>query len=118
SSHALEQGRVSPIDYQVGVFTNLTQDHLDYHQTMENYFAAKVLLFANLDRGENSGTAVVNADDAYGQRIIARQQGRVRMISYTVEGAAGAEIEARDIVATASGTKGTLRIGEELFPLT
>ena len=45
SSHALEQGRVVPIDFNVGVFTNLTQDHLDYHQTMENYFAAKGAAF-------------------------------------------------------------------------
>ena len=62
SSHALEQGRVAPIEFQVGLFTNLTQDHLDYHQTMENYFAAKVLLFANLDRPtEEPGVAVINA---------------------------------------------------------
>ena len=44
-----------PIEFNVGLFTNLTQDHLDYHQTMENYYAAKVLLFANLDRGEKIG---------------------------------------------------------------
>jgi UDP-N-acetylmuramoyl-L-alanyl-D-glutamate--2,6-diaminopimelate ligase len=117
SSHALEQGRVVPIEFQVGIFTNLTQDHLDYHLTMENYFAAKLLLFANLDRGATSGVAVVNADDAYGKRLIEMQQGRVRVIAYTLQGRAGAEIEARDVVATAEGTKGTLRIGGELFPL-
>jgi UDP-N-acetylmuramoyl-L-alanyl-D-glutamate--2,6-diaminopimelate ligase len=118
SSHALEQGRVAPIDFQVGVFTNLTQDHLDYHQTMENYFAAKLLLFANLDRGEKSGVAVVNADDTYGKRLIDLQQGRVRIIAYTLEGRPGTEIEARDIVSTSEGTRGTMRIGGELFPLT
>jgi UDP-N-acetylmuramoyl-L-alanyl-D-glutamate--2,6-diaminopimelate ligase len=118
SSHALEQGRVAPIEFQVGIFTNLTQDHLDYHLTMENYFAAKVLLFANLDRGENSGVAVINADDAYGQRLIELLQGRVRVIAYTLQGMAGADIEARDIVSTAGGTTGTLRIGGELFPFT
>lgn len=118
SSHALEQGRVAPIEFQVGVFTNLTRDHLDYHQTMENYFAAKVLLFANLDRAENPGLAVINTDDPCGKRLIKLLQGRVRVIAYTLQGDAESEIEARDIVSTAERTTGTLRIGEETFPFT
>jgi UDP-N-acetylmuramoyl-L-alanyl-D-glutamate--2,6-diaminopimelate ligase len=118
SSHALEQGRVAPIEFQVGVFTNLTQDHLDYHQTMENYFAAKVLLFANLDRAENPGVAVINADDLYGKRLIRLLRGRVRVIAYTLQGEAGSEIEATDVVSTAGGTTGALRIGDETFSLT
>ncbi len=116
SSHALEQGRVSPIEFQVGIFTNLTRDHLDYHQTMENYFAAKVLLFANLDRPQNPGVAVINADDPYGQRLIEMLRGRIRVIAYTVQGAAGAEIEALGIVSTAQGTRGMLRIEGETLP--
>jgi UDP-N-acetylmuramoyl-L-alanyl-D-glutamate--2,6-diaminopimelate ligase len=118
SSHALEQGRVAPIEFQVGVFTNLTRDHLDYHQTMENYFAAKVLLFANLDRAENPGAAVVNADDPYGKRLIQLLRGRVRVIAYTLQGDAGAEVEARGIVSTAGETTGALRLGDETFPFT
>ena len=116
SSHALEQGRVSPIDFQVGVFTNLTRDHLDYHQTMENYFAAKVLLFANLDRPGDPGIAVINADDDYGKRLIEMQRGRIRVIAYTVNGEPGAEVEARGIVYTAQGTRGMLRLGAETLP--
>lgn len=116
SSHALEQGRVLPIEFQVGIFTNLTQDHLDYHLTMENYFAAKTLLFTNLDRAENPGVAVVNADDAHGARLIQLLTGRVRTIAYTLQGRADAEVEARDVVFNASGTQGTLRIGSETFP--
>ena len=116
SSHALEQGRVGPIEFQVGVFTNLTQDHLDYHQTMENYFTAKVLLFANLDRPTNPGVAVVNADDPYGKRLIQLLHGRMRVIAYSLEGEAGCEIEARDVVASSEGTTGTVRIGGETFP--
>jgi UDP-N-acetylmuramoyl-L-alanyl-D-glutamate--2,6-diaminopimelate ligase len=116
SSHALEQGRVAPIEFQVGVFTNLTQDHLDYHQTMDNYFAAKVQLFANLDRAQNPGVAVVNADDPYGEKLIHLLRGRVRVIAYTLQNAPQAEIEAYDIVSTAGGTTGTLRIGGETFP--
>ena len=118
SSHALEQGRVAPIEFQVGVFTNLTQDHLDYHESMENYFAAKALLFTNLDREENPGVAVINADDAYGLKLIKLLAGRVRVIAYTLQDRADAEIEARDIVSTAQGTTGTLRIGGEAFPFT
>jgi len=118
SSHALEQGRVSPIEFEVGIFTNLTQDHLDYHDSMENYFAAKTLLFANLDREEKPGVAVINADDAHGVRLMKMLAGRVQVIAYTVQGRAGAEIEARDIVSTATGTEGTLRIGTESFSFT
>ena len=118
SSHALEQGRVEPIQFQVGVFTNLTQDHLDYHESMENYFAAKSLLFANLDRAEHPGIAVINADDPHGQKLIRLLAGRVRVISYTLQGQAGSEIEARDIVSTATGTEGVLRIGNETYSFT
>ncbi len=116
SSHALEQGRVSPINFQVGVFTNLTRDHLDYHQTMENYFEAKVLLFTNLDRPNDPGVAVINADDEYGQRLIEMERGRIRVIAYTVAGAPGADLEALDLVSTAQGTRGTLRLGQETMP--
>jgi UDP-N-acetylmuramoyl-L-alanyl-D-glutamate--2,6-diaminopimelate ligase len=116
SSHALEQGRVAPINYQVGVFTNLTRDHLDYHLTMENYFAAKVLLFENLDRPGDPGIAVINADDEYGKRLIEMQRGRIRVLAYTVAGEPGADIEARGIVATAQGTRGMLRLGGETMP--
>ncbi len=118
SSHALEQGRVEPIEFQVGIFTNLTQDHLDYHESMENYFAAKTLLFTNLDRTENPGVAVINVDDAHGMKLMQLLGNRVRVISYTLKGTAGSELEARDLVSTAMGTEGTLRIGRETFPFT
>jgi UDP-N-acetylmuramoyl-L-alanyl-D-glutamate--2,6-diaminopimelate ligase len=115
SSHALEQGRVSPIQFQVGVFTNLTQDHLDYHGTMENYFEAKQLLFANLDREENPGVAVINADDTYGPRLVRALSPQVRTLTYTVRGERGAEIEASGLQVDAEGTRGRLRIGAEEF---
>jgi UDP-N-acetylmuramoyl-L-alanyl-D-glutamate--2,6-diaminopimelate ligase len=67
SSHALAQGRVLGCPFEVAVFTNLTQDHLDYHRDMEDYFAAKALLF-NSDYLR--GRAIINADDPYGQRLI------------------------------------------------
>jgi UDP-N-acetylmuramoyl-L-alanyl-D-glutamate--2,6-diaminopimelate ligase len=63
SSHALELGRVGGIRFACRVFTNLTQDHLDFHESMEDYFHAKRRLFAE------SGLAVINVDDAYGRRL-------------------------------------------------
>ncbi|BAY60571.1 UDP-N-acetylmuramyl-tripeptide synthetase [Calothrix brevissima NIES-22] len=68
SSHALAQGRVLGCEFEVGVFSNLTQDHLDYHRDMEDYFGAKALLFSP---NYLKGRAIINADDAYGKRLIA-----------------------------------------------
>src|SRR6202167_2495328 len=70
SSHALALGRVYGITFHTAVFTNLTRDHLDFHHTMENYFAAKQLLFASQDSGTAAPVwAVINNDDAYGRQI-------------------------------------------------
>ena len=119
SSHALEQGRVEPIEFQVGIFTNLTQDHLDYHESMENYFTAKAILFTNLDRENNPGVAVINADDAYGVRLMKLlATSHVRVISYTLQGMAEADVAAYDVVSTANGTEGTLCIGNETYAFT
>ncbi len=85
SSHALEQGRVWGIPYEVAVFTNLTRDHLDYHKDMDSYFAAKRMLF------EGTGTrppraAVINSDDPYGQVLLkASHQSSEEVISYGIE---------------------------------
>jgi UDP-N-acetylmuramoyl-L-alanyl-D-glutamate--2,6-diaminopimelate ligase len=69
SSHALEQRRVSGVEFDVAIFTNLTQDHLDYHRTMEAYYEAKKKLFAALEKGSKPAVAVINIDDAYGERL-------------------------------------------------
>lgn len=68
SSHALDQYRADGIRFRVGVFTNLTPEHLDYHGDMEHYFASKVRLFRELI-AENHGRAVINVDDDYGRRL-------------------------------------------------
>jgi UDP-N-acetylmuramoyl-L-alanyl-D-glutamate--2,6-diaminopimelate ligase len=65
SSHALELGRTDATHFAAGVFTNLTQDHLDFHDTMEDYFQAKRLLFAP----DAPGVSIVNVGDAYGRRL-------------------------------------------------
>ena len=68
SSHGLHQRRVAECKFQVAVFTNLTQDHLDYHGTMENYFEAKALLFSP-DYLAETGRGIVNLDSDYGQKL-------------------------------------------------
>ncbi len=67
SSHALDQGRVDGIDFKQAVFTNLSHEHLDYHENHENYFEAKSKLFTGLS---STSVAAVNNDDPYGQRLI------------------------------------------------
>jgi len=69
SSHALDQKRVLGVEFDVAIFTNLTQDHLDYHGTMENYFSAKEKLFTSLQESRKSGSAIINIDDSYGERL-------------------------------------------------
>ncbi|MCH5315057.1 MAG: UDP-N-acetylmuramoyl-L-alanyl-D-glutamate--2,6-diaminopimelate ligase [Eubacterium sp.] len=64
SSQALAQGRVNGLRFKIGAFTNLTQDHIDYHKTWENYFNSKRILFENCD------IAITNLDDEYGMKII------------------------------------------------
>ena len=67
SSHALDQRRVDALQFSVAIFTNLTGDHLDYHQDMANYAAAKARLFELLDE---DGTAIVNIDDQAAEIMI------------------------------------------------
>jgi UDP-N-acetylmuramoyl-L-alanyl-D-glutamate--2,6-diaminopimelate ligase len=69
SSHALEQGRVWGIAYEVAVFSNLTRDHLDYHKDMDNYFASKRMLFEGTGAPPPQA-AVINADDPYGVALL------------------------------------------------
>ena len=66
SSHALELGRVDMLEFDTAIFTNLTQDHLDFHKTMENYFKAKTKLF---DKLKQNAKGVVNIDDKWGKRL-------------------------------------------------
>ena len=75
SSHALDQGRVAHVAYDVAVFTNLTPDHLNYHPDMETYFQAKVGLFKQLAETRKSsspeqGGAAINIECPYGRRLV------------------------------------------------
>jgi UDP-N-acetylmuramoyl-L-alanyl-D-glutamate--2,6-diaminopimelate ligase len=100
SSHALSLNRVDGIRFAVGAFTNLTQDHLDFHADMEDYFRAKRKLF---EIGPK--TAIVNVDDPYGRRLA----GEFECVTFSAEGAE-ADYSARDVRFDATGS--TFRVGE------
>jgi UDP-N-acetylmuramoyl-L-alanyl-D-glutamate--2,6-diaminopimelate ligase len=106
SSHALHQGRVNGTDFDLAIFTNLTQDHLDYHGTFDAYEAAKARLFA----WPSLTAAIVNRDDDAGQRLIESLRGKLRTIAYGVEipteaaPRADAMLLATNVRATANGT--------------
>jgi UDP-N-acetylmuramoyl-L-alanyl-D-glutamate--2,6-diaminopimelate ligase len=102
SSHALDQSRVAEVDFDVAVFTNLSQDHLDYHGTMENYFESKVRLFSALGTVRKAGRAVVNADNAYGRELIKRLGGDHAVVSYGVKSAA--VVRATDVRVSPEGS--------------
>ena len=91
SSHALALDRVYGVRYEVGIFTNLTQDHLDFHGTMEDYCGAKALLF------RNCGVGIVNGDDPWTPRLLEGAACRV----YTYAEEAAADLRAEDIVLEA-----------------
>jgi len=96
SSHALHQYRVYGIPFSAGVFTNLTQDHLDYHRTMEEYFQAKKLLFDSLSA---QSVAVINADSEYGKRIV--ETCKAKLVTYGITTAA--DIQATNVSVTVNG---------------
>src|SRR5579864_1293827 len=104
SSHALHQGRVNGTSFDIAVFTNLTQDHLDYHGTFAAYEAAKVRLFD----WPGLRCAVINRDDEAGRRLIANVKGKVRTIAYGLEAREDAPADsvllASNVRATATGT--------------
>jgi UDP-N-acetylmuramoyl-L-alanyl-D-glutamate--2,6-diaminopimelate ligase len=83
SSHALVQDRAAALEFDAAVFTNLSQDHLDYHGTMDNYFEAKSLLFTGLPaQTAKKGKAVVNTDDRYGRRLLDRIPKSVPVVTF------------------------------------
>jgi UDP-N-acetylmuramoyl-L-alanyl-D-glutamate--2,6-diaminopimelate ligase len=94
SSHSLALNRVYGINYSSAIFTNLTQDHLDFHKTFEEYFNAKAILF------KNTLCSVINSDDEYGRRLMGFASGK--KLTYAVE--ADCDIKAENIVMHSRGT--------------
>ena len=109
SSHALAQGRVKECSFDVAVFTNLTQDHLDFHKDMEDYFAAKSLLFGS---DYLQGRAIINQDDAYGRRLMNRPS----VWGYSISDPA-ADLYTSDLSYEPTGVRGIIHtpVGEAAF---
>lgn len=104
SSHSLEQNRVGCCDFNGAIVTNLTQDHLDYHITMRNYFKAKAILFENLKEGS---FAVINADDEYSKDFLSVVPNGVKTYTYGVKN--DADVRAVDIDFSIDGAKFTVK---------
>ncbi len=103
SSHGLHQKRTEAIDFAAAIFTNLTQDHLDYHLNMENYFAAKSRLFRSLAK---DAYAIINIDDPYGLRLRSLCRARIRSYGLHPE----ADVRAEAITLSLAGSEFILRV--------
>ncbi len=102
SSHALYMQRTVGCEFDIGVFTNLTQDHLDFHRTLEEYFGTKLMLFREYPkRSDKPFTGIVNIDDPYGGRVVEATDGSV--LTYGVRNPA--DIRASQVYATARGVE-------------
>ncbi|MBQ4211601.1 MAG: UDP-N-acetylmuramoyl-L-alanyl-D-glutamate--2,6-diaminopimelate ligase, partial [Selenomonas sp.] len=106
SSHALDQNRVAGIEFDTAVFSNLTQDHLDYHKTLDNYKLAKAKLFDLLGQKgvKENKTAVVNADDEAGKTML--EHAKCRQLTYGIDNKAA--LQASKVEVLASGANFTL----------
>jgi UDP-N-acetylmuramoyl-L-alanyl-D-glutamate--2,6-diaminopimelate ligase len=114
SSHALAQDRTSGCEYDVAVFSNLTQDHLDFHGTMENYFQAKLRLFTGLTGTQKPGKrAIVNLDDPSGDRI--RRLCPAPVWTYGLK--APADLRAEQVRLSLAGTRFTAATPAGSFPV-
>jgi UDP-N-acetylmuramoyl-L-alanyl-D-glutamate--2,6-diaminopimelate ligase len=106
SSHALALRRVQAVRFRVAAFTNLTQDHLDFHRSMEAYAEAKALLFTEL----GAGSAVLNVDDAFGRALASRVKAPLVRVSARVgAGLAEADLAPREATVDARGIRAVVR---------
>jgi UDP-N-acetylmuramoyl-L-alanyl-D-glutamate--2,6-diaminopimelate ligase len=112
SSHALALGRADAIHFAAAIFTNLTQDHLDFHESMEDYFLAKRRLFLGSESTGAPGVSIVNVGDPYGRRLAGELAG---VLTFAVE--ADADYAARDVVTDFSGCRLTLQTPAGTRPL-
>ncbi|NGX63659.1 MAG: UDP-N-acetylmuramoyl-L-alanyl-D-glutamate--2,6-diaminopimelate ligase [Candidatus Anoxychlamydiales bacterium] len=108
SSHAIDQNRLKHINFDIAIFTNLTQDHLDYHKTFENYKNAKKKLFDTLDK---TAFSIVNIDDENTQYLI--KDTKSKIFSYSTKMKAG--LQAFDIKYSLKGTSFTVKYKDETF---
>ena len=110
SSHGLDQDRTEKIDFSSAIFTNLTQDHLDYHRTMSEYFKAKAKLFVNL---KASAFAVINNDDIYARKL--KPLTKAKTVTYAIENYA--DVRAKRIKMDIFRTEFVLSYDNKEMPL-
>ena len=114
SSHALMQERVRGVEFDAAIFTNLTQDHLDYHKTMDAYFAAKTRLFGGLAKQtRKKGKAVINLDDRYGAQLVGSFGKEIPVTTYGV--GVQADFRASNVRIDFSGTSYQLDAGGKSY---
>lgn len=111
SSHGLVQSRIKGCVFRSTLFTNLTQDHLDYHKTMEEYFAAKLKLFTDYP----TQTRVIHTDDAHGAKIV--EELKKRKLRFLTYGSKNTDLDYGSLESTAEGITGNLRGVEVKSPL-
>ena len=113
TSHGLDQGRVNNIDFDLAIFTNLSLDHLDYHNSMQKYLLAKKKLFLSLHSDKKKGypkVAIVNADDPNTREIVKGLD--IKVLTYGIE--KDADLQAFDIKFTSTKTKFRLRFEQKV----
>lgn len=113
SSHALHQERVWGIPFDVAIFTNLTRDHLDYHETMENYFAAKTVLFKGCGV-EPPRAAIINIEDSYGQELMHHCKKHAELLTYGID---RGDFWAKDLKIQNSGVQFKLVTPQDEIPV-
>lgn len=113
SSHALDQGRVAGVHFDVAGYTNLSRDHLDYHADMDDYAQTKARLF----QWPELAGAVINIDDAFGRELLQGLPSDVQGIGCSAAGDSAAEVRASDVHQDAAGLRFTLHIGTHAWPL-
>lgn len=116
SSHSLDQFRVDGCDFDAAVFTNLTQDHLDYHPSLEDYFLCKQRLFT--DSLAPGRPAIINVDDTYGRRLAETAQRPLFRVSHGDATAGPAEIQAHEVRDDISGLSAVLDVNGTRHALT
>lgn len=114
SSHALDQGRVNGIQFETAIFTNLTQDHLDYHLTIENYYQAK----SNFFYWQQLQNLIINIDDTYGKHLYDGLKAENTVAKIITYGLNCADVTATDIVIGLNGTRFTLKYNLEKITIT
>jgi UDP-N-acetylmuramoyl-L-alanyl-D-glutamate--2,6-diaminopimelate ligase len=113
SSHALQQERVYGVPFDIAVFTNLTRDHLDYHDNMEEYFASKAILFRGSGT-EPPRVAVINTQDDYGKRLVKMCTKQQEVLTYGIE---SGDFHANDLSIERNGTRFTLATPDGDHPI-